>query len=176
MKQTILLLLSVSLLAACASKEPEKDEANYLVHGDTIIIPQNSNLKSKLIVSSVQMEPYRLQMLTAGTVKAIPTQYAEIAPPFSGRVIKSYLKLGMRVTPETPLFEISSPDFITAQKNFLQQQSQVQLAEKTLKRQQDLIANGVGTQKDFEEAQTAYEVARREYENAVVGIKIFKAD
>jgi cobalt-zinc-cadmium efflux system membrane fusion protein len=52
----------------------------------------------------------------------------------------------------------------------------MQLAEKTLKRQQDLITNGVGTQKDLEEAQTAYDVAKKEYENAVIGIKIFKAD
>ncbi|HTQ63411.1 MAG TPA: efflux RND transporter periplasmic adaptor subunit [Puia sp.] len=161
---------------ACHSAKQETDASNYTLQGDTIVVPENSNLKSKLIISSVQSQPYRLQMLTAGTVKAIPTQYAEIAPPFAGRVLKSYVRLGMKVTPETALFEISSPDFITAQKTFFQEKSQLQLAEKTLKRQQDLIANGVGTQKDLEEAQTAYEVAKKEYENAVIAIKIFKAD
>ncbi|MBS1598387.1 MAG: efflux RND transporter periplasmic adaptor subunit [Bacteroidetes bacterium] len=169
------IMVSVNLVA-CHSAQPERDTNNYKLQGDTIIIPENSNLKSKLIVSAVQKEPYRLQMLTAGTVKAIPTQYAEIAPPFAGRVLKSYVRLGMKVTPETSLFEISSPDFITAQKTFFQEKSQMLLAEKTLKRQQDLISNGVGTQKDLEEAQTAYEVAKKEYENAVIGIKIFKAD
>ena len=176
MKLSTLCLITLVLLAACEGKAPEQDAPNFTVQGDTVIVPDNSNLKSKLVLSTVQTEPYRLQMLTAGTVKAIPTQYAEIAPPFAGRVVKSYLRLGMRVTPETSLFEISSPDFMTAQKVFFQEKSQLQLAEKTLKREQDLIEHGVGTQKDVEEAQTAYDVEKKEYENAVIGIKIFKAD
>ncbi|OMP75875.1 MULTISPECIES: efflux RND transporter periplasmic adaptor subunit [unclassified Chitinophaga] len=161
---------------SCHSPQAETENINYTLLGDTIIIPENSNLQNKLATTTAQSEPYRLQMLTTGTVKAIPTQYAEIAPPFQGRVTKSYLRLGLKTTPETPLFEISSPDFIAAQKIFFQEKSQMQQAEKTLKRQQDLIANGVGTQKDLEEAQTAYEVEKKEYENAVIGIKIFKAN
>ncbi|WP_343689257.1 efflux RND transporter periplasmic adaptor subunit [Chitinophaga sp.] len=176
MKKVIVCISTMVVLAACARKQTEHETDNFTVHGDTVIVPESSNLKGRLKVSVIQSEPYRLQMLTAGTVKAIPTQFAEIAPPFSGRVTQSYMKLGMIVSAGTPLFEISSPDFMTAQKIFFQQKSQMQLAEKTLKRQQDLIDHGVGTQKDLEEAQTAYEVARREYENAVVGIKIFKAD
>jgi cobalt-zinc-cadmium efflux system membrane fusion protein len=172
----VFVVVIITGLASCKSSEHEESVTNYFIKDDTIIIPDNSNLKYKLKTTIVQSEPYRLQMLTTGTVKAIPTQYAEIAPPFSGRVLKSYIKLGMRVTPSTALFEISSPDFMTAQKIFFQEKSQMQLAEKTLKRQEDLIANGVGTQKDLEEAQTAYDVAKKEYENAVVGIKIFKAD
>lgn len=52
----------------------------------------------------------------------------------------------------------------------------MQQAERTLKRQKDLMANGVGVMKDLEEAQTAYDVEKKEYENAVMGIKIFKAN
>lgn len=65
---------------------------------------------------------------------------------------------------------------MTAQKIFFQEKSEMQQAEKTLNRQKDLMANGVGTQKDLEEAQTAYEVQKKEYENAIIAIKIFKAD
>lgn len=174
--RSTLLAGSVLFIVSCHSTHTETDPTNYTLAGDTICIPANSNLKDKLKIAAVQGEQYQLQLLTAGTVKAIPTQYAEIAPPFQGRVTKSYLRLGMRTTSETPLFEITSPDFMTAQKIFFQEKSQMQQAERTLKRQQDLIANGVGTQKDLEEAQTAYDVEKKEYENAVIGIKIFKAD
>lgn len=165
-----------AFIFSCHSNQSDTESSNYHVTGDTINITANSNFKSKIKVATVQSEPYRLQMLTAGTVKVIPTQYAEVAPPFAGRVTKSYLRLGMKTTSETPLFEISSPDFISAQKIFFQEKSQMQQAERTLKRQEDLIANGVGTQKDMEEAQTAFDVAKKEYENAVIGIKIFKAN
>ena len=160
---------------ACSRKEGQ-NVINYTLAGDTILIPLNSNLRSKFKITAIQNELYRIQLLTAGTVKAIPTSYAEIAPPFPGRVLKSYVKLGMRVTPETSLFEISSPDFFSAQKIFFQQKSQLQLAAKILKRKRDLMSHGVGTEKDVEEAETAYDVETKEYENAMVGIKIFKAD
>ena len=162
--------------SSCHSDQEDNKAASFTIHGDTICVPANASLSKKLKTATVQNEPYRLQMLTAGTVKAIPTQYAEIAPPFPGRVTRSYLRLGMKTTPETPLFEISSPDFMTAQKIFFQEKSQLEQANKNLLRQQDLVAHGVGTQKDQEEAQTAYEVEKKEYENAVIGIKIFKAD
>ncbi|MEO8887619.1 MAG: efflux RND transporter periplasmic adaptor subunit [Mucilaginibacter sp.] len=176
MKNVCLLVFAVFALTACKQKKEEKEPSNYTVKGDIIVIPDSSNIKSKLKLTTITEEPYRLQMVTAGTVKAIPTQYAEIAPPFSGRVIKSYMRLGARVTTNTPLFEISSPDFMAAQKAFFQEKSQMLQAEKTLKRQKDLKDHGVGSEKDMEEAATSYEIEKKEYENAIVGIKVFKAN
>jgi len=166
----------IGMTASCKQHIAKEPAANFTLKGDVITVPDNSALKGKLKFIDVDTESYSIKMMTAGTVKAIPTQFAEIAPPFQGRVTKSYLKLGMKTTAETPLFEISSPDFIAAQKVFFQEKSQMQQAERTLKRQKDLMANGVGTQKDLEEAQTAYDVEKKEYENAVIGIKIFKAN
>lgn len=168
--------LFITGLSACKQHGDKEVPADFTLKGEVITIPENSPLKSKLKVVTIDTEPYRLQMMTAGTVKAIPTQFAEIAPPFQGRVTKTFLRLGMNTTVKTPLFEISSPDFITAQKVFFQEKTQFQQAERTLKRQKDLLANGVASQKDLEEAQAAYEVEKKEYENAVIGIKIFKAD
>lgn len=165
------------LLFGCNSKSSKKaNDSPFSVHGDTISLNDLSLFNNKLKTQLINYEPYRLQMLTAGEVKAIPTQYAEIAPPFSGRVTRAYLRMGMKTTSQTPLFEISSPDFINAQKIFFQEKSQLEQADKTLKRQKDLMSNGVGTQKDLEEAQTAYDVEKKEYENAAIGIRIFKAD
>lgn len=176
MKQTAYCAGILLLLASCAGKKTGAENDSYHVQGDTIVVNAASNLKGRLTVATVQSEPYRPKMLTAGTVKAIPTQFAEVAPPFSGRVLRSFTRLGMRVTPETPLFEISSPDFVSAQKQYFQARSAYELAMQTLKRQQDLMKHGVTSQKDLEETQTAFEVAKKEYENAVVSIRIFKAD
>lgn len=170
------LIVIIIMASSCKQQAAKEVPAEFSLDGNAITVPEHSALKGKLRVMTIETEPYRFQMITAGTVKAIPTQYAEIAPPFQGRVTKTYLRLGMKTTPETPLFEISSPDFIAAQKIFFQEKSQLQQAERTLKRQKDLLANGVASQKDLEEAETAYEVEKKEYENALIGIKIFKAD
>ncbi|QNK64023.1 efflux RND transporter periplasmic adaptor subunit [Pedobacter sp. PAMC26386] len=169
-------LVIIGLTASCKQQAAKEPAADFTLKGDVVTVPENSVLRSKLKFITVDTEPFRMQMMTAGTVKAIPTQYAEIAPPFQGRVTKSFIKLGMKTTAETPLFEISSPDFIAAQKVFFQEKSQFQQAERTLRRQKDLMAHGVGTQKDLEEAQTGYDVEKKELENAVIGIKIFKAN
>ncbi len=164
------------LCCSCRQQQEEGATNSYTLRGDTLILAAHSPLKAKLKTLVVQEAPYSRELTTAGIVKVIPTQYAEIAPPFKGRVSRVYLQLGMKTDVETPLFEISSPDFIEAQKVFFQEKTQLQQAEKTLKREQDLAANGVGTQKDLEEAQTSYVIARKEYENTAIGIRIFKAD
>lgn len=173
---TVLILTAGVAVTSCKHVVSKETPAEFTIKNELISVPEHSVLKGKLKEMTVEEEPYRLQMMTAGTVKAIPTQYADIAPPFQGRVTKTFLRLGMKTTAETALFEISSPDFIAAQKIFFQEKSQLKQAERTLKRQNDLMNNGVGTQKDLEEAQTAYDVEKKEYENAVIGIRIFKAD
>lgn len=176
MKKIICIVFGLLIMGACSLHETSAEVTQFRVSGDTVYVTKGSDLARKLKAEVVKTQPFRLQITTAGVVKAIPTQYAEIAPPFPGRVLKSYVTLGMKVTPETALFEISSPDFIGAQKLFLQAKSQMLLAEKTYLRQQDLMKNGVGIQKDLEEAETAYNIAKTEYANAEAGIRIFKAD
>jgi cobalt-zinc-cadmium efflux system membrane fusion protein len=169
----ILFLMLITIFSSCNDKKTATENENYSLKGDTIIVPATSTIAPKLKLETVKNEPYQLELITAGTVKAIPNFYAEIAPPFSGRVTKVYLKLGMKTQAGTPLFEMVSPDFIDAQKNFFQTKSAYQVAKLSLKRQQDLKSNGVGSQKDLEEAETNFEVNEKEYQNAVASLKIF---
>lgn len=165
------------ILVSCKQQHRVADSnPNYELHGDTIIIPSRSGLTARIKVDTLAERPYSGEMIAAGIVKAIPNQYAEIASPFSGRIIKSYMQLGMTVRPGAPLFEISSQGFMAAQKTFFQEKAQLQLAEKVWKRQQDLLDHGVGSQKEYDEAQTSYNVEKQEFENAANGIRLFKAD
>jgi cobalt-zinc-cadmium efflux system membrane fusion protein len=72
-----------------------------------------------------------------------------------------------------PLFEIVSADFIEAQKEYFQAQSERELALMNLRRQEELHKNGVAAQRDLEEARTEFEVADKELHNATAVVKIF---
>ncbi|MGE6355898.1 efflux RND transporter periplasmic adaptor subunit [Flavobacterium sp. NPDC079362] len=172
-QKILLILITATAFTACGNKTETKGTENFSLQKDTITIPVTSIIAPKIKLETVKNEPFQLELITAGTVKAIPNSYAEIAPPFSGRVTKIYLKLGMKTQPGTPLFEMVSPDFIDAQKNFFQSKSAYQIAKLSLKRQQDLKTNGVGSQKDLEEAETNFEVSEKEYQNAIASLKIF---
>lgn len=167
--------MSLHLLGCHTPVDPEK-EASMTLHGDTILVHQAAPLKSYLKTIKVQKELHQLELTTTGTVKAIPNQYAEITAPFSGRVTAVHLKLGMKTKPGTPLFEIASPEFTESQKLFFQAQTAYQNASLILKRQQDLKVNGVGSERDVEEAKANYEIAQKEYEHARAALQIFQID
>lgn len=173
------LFISLSLamlMTACKQKVTEQERKDFSVSGDTIHIFDDTPLQKNIITRPVEEEPFLKEVVTAGTVQAIPNQYAYIAPPFSGRVTKSYIKLGQQVSANTPLFEVVSAEFTAAQKEFYQAQSEYNLTLTDLKRKQDLVKNGVSSQKELDEAMNALKVAEKEYENATAAIKIYQVN
>lgn len=174
-KSFVILLLLVLLVTGCKQNPTEQDNKEYTINGDTVHIKDKS-LFDKVKISRVSFEPVAREVITAGTVQAIPTQFAYIAPPFSGRIVKSYVKLGQSVKANMPLFEISSPDFTSVQKDFYEAQSERELAQKDLRRKQDLIKNGVGSQRELEEAQNVLNIAEKKYENAVSALKVYQTN
>jgi cobalt-zinc-cadmium efflux system membrane fusion protein len=117
--------------------------------------------------------PYRAVLKSAGVVKAIAGRIAEIAPPFDGRINKSFVALGQKVQPGAPVFELQSPDFVEAVRVYFQALQTRKARELRLLRQTDLVANGVGTVKDREEAETDFEIARRDHESAEASLRVF---
>ncbi|MCD7937314.1 MAG: efflux RND transporter periplasmic adaptor subunit, partial [Tannerellaceae bacterium] len=91
----------------------------------------------------------------------------------AGRITKSYLSLGQSVQANTPLFEITSSEFIEVQKEFFQAQSERELALKDMKRKEDLFQNGVASEKELEEAVNLLKIADKEYENAYAALQIY---
>lgn len=168
------LLLSIISLSGCKQKSVQDENKSLFIKGDTIQIKDSSILTSKIKLSKVEIKHYSKEVITAGTVQPIPTQFAYIAPPFSGRVVKSYITLGQKVNANAPLFEIISPDFTNAQKEYFQARSSRDLARKDLNRKKDLIKNGVGSQKELEEALNALQIEEKEYENTYAALLIYQ--
>jgi len=174
MMNRLLIIIVAGLAAACSQTNSQnKERSNFTIKGDTIIIDDQSVLKEKLKIEKVESEPYRTKLTVTGIVKAIPNKYAQIASPFAGRIIRSFVKLGQRVSVDSPIFEISSPDYFVASKEYYRAKQEIQLAEKHLKRQQDLLKNGVGIQKDVEEASVNFELTKRDYENSIASLKVY---
>ncbi len=174
----LIVIFSIQIFIFSCNKDTDSDEANrnYIVRGDTVILTEDSNIKSRIQLYTVENEQYRLELASVGTVRAIPNNYAEIAPPFAGRVLKSYVRLGQKVEPGSPIFDISSPAFFTAEKEYFDAKQEFRLAELNLKRQQDLLKNGVGVQRELEAAETEYEIKKTTLENASVALKIFNVE
>ncbi len=168
------LLLAAILLAGCRNKTEEVQTSGYTLNGDKVHINTGHPLTEKIKVASTEEEMFTREIITAGTIQPISTQYAYIAPPFAGRISRSYISLGQKVSRNMPLFEIISPDFIDAQKEFFQAQSERELALKDMKRKEDLFKNGVAAERDLEEAVNMLKIAEKEYENAYAALQIYQ--
>ncbi len=174
---TLSACILLSLLLACHSKPTQQpEEPNMQARGDTVVVSAASTVRLKLKTYTIREEQHRQQLTSAATVQAIPNQYADIAPPFDGRILRSFVQLGQSVAAGSPLFELSSPDFTNAQKAYFQARQQHQLADLSFKRQQDLMTNGVGTQRELEESRTNAAIQQKEYENTLASLRLFRAD
>ncbi|MFP7654778.1 efflux RND transporter periplasmic adaptor subunit [Chryseobacterium proteolyticum] len=165
---------SIFLYSCNNKKEQSENTTPYITKGDTIILQKNTPILSKLVLHKVQEEEYNPNLLTVGTVKAIPNTYAEVASPFAGRILKSYVKLGQKVNSGSPLFSISSRDYLAAQKEYRDAQQEYRQAELNLKRQQDLLHHGVGIRRETEEAATEFQIKKTALDNASGALQIFK--
>lgn len=140
-----------------------------------MVSPQ-SPIAGKLKISEAARELHQTTFNVSGVVKAIPSHYAEIASPFAGRVTRSFIRLGQKVSKGSPLFEISSPDFFETGKAYYQAKQEMELASKNLRREKDLYAHKVSAQKEVEEAEVNYELKKKDYENALAALKVFQIE
>ena len=159
-------------LTSCKNTTPSDNTTDITYNGDTVSLSEQSILHSKIKLQVVELKSFSAEFNTTGTVKAISGQIAEIAPLFDGRITKSYIKPGQKVNAGTPLFEMYSAEFSETVKDYFQSLQTKKMKELNLQRQKDLVQNGVGVAKELEEAETDYEVALKEYENAVANLKI----
>jgi cobalt-zinc-cadmium efflux system membrane fusion protein len=130
----------------------------------------------KIKLHTVAAQNYSAGFNTTGTVKAIAGHMAEVAPPFDGRVRQSFVRLGQKVGAGAPLFALHSAGFFEATKSYFQTLQTMKMKASNLQRQQDLVRNGVGVAKELEEAETDYEVASRDYENATATLRMFNVN
>ena len=165
------------ILYACGNNSGNQDKANVpSIENGVITIPDDSPILTGITTQTVGVADYRASFSTTGTVQAISSKYAEIATPFAGRVTKSFVRPGQKVSPGSPVFEISSPDFFEAGKSYFQTKQEMELARKNMERERDLLKNNVGVAKDVEEAETNFELRKKDYENALAAINVYQID
>lgn len=146
---------------------------NVFISGDTVYIPEGSPVSSKLIIQSVNVQDHLIQLTTTGVVKPLSGHKAEIATPFEGRLTKSHIKLGQKVSTGTPLFEVSSSDYLEAVRFYFQSRREREMAERNYLRKKDLLDAGVSSKKEFDEAKLGFDLADKEFEKANAIIKIY---
>jgi cobalt-zinc-cadmium efflux system membrane fusion protein len=174
MKNITLLSCMLILSVACNHNKYSANKDPYLkLSGDTVIVPGNSPLLSKIRLQTIAEQEFSSCCTTTGTVKTLSGCLVSISTPFEGRVVRCLVKLGQKVTAGSPLFEVNSLAYFETVQVYMQADQELQLTDKNHHRKKDLFEAGVGSKKDFEEAESAYQVALKAKEKAGASLNIF---
>jgi len=167
------------VIASCKTSQVNTETpqvAAILISGDSILIPVQSTIGKKIKKITVTPEDVQLPFITTATVKAIPECIADVAVPFDGRIVESFVKSGQTVKTGSPLFSIHSPIFFETVKSLLQARQEKQVAELNLHRQQDLVDHGVGIRKELDEAKLNFEITKGQVDNLMATLAIYSVN
>ncbi len=148
-------LLTLIALPAChegEKKEAAVEDAKPKVEGDKVILPPNAPQQSSLTVEPAKALGNTVIRVT-GRLTWNDDTTVRIYPSVMGRVEKIEAQIGQVVAVNDRLAMLWSADFGQAQADANRAASDLRLAERTLKRQRELLAHGAAAQKDMEAAE-----------------------
>jgi membrane fusion protein, heavy metal efflux system len=89
-----------------------------------------------------------------------PTQTRVVTAPQGGLITRLTVSVGDSVKQGQVIGQLSSPDLVALQSNYLQSDTQARLHEQALKRDQELFRDGIIAQRRMQETQSAYETSQ----------------
>ena len=165
-----LLLLAAALLG-CRTREQSQEavpESGFTARDEVVSIVPDSPLSAKLKLEQVVSAPLQTSFRTTASVEPKAGSVAEVGLPFGGRVTRSFVRLGDYVRRGQPLFEVSSPDYLDAVRDYFENENAAQLAEANRKRKETLFQSGLLSEREWEEvcaearsARNASEISRQ---------------
>jgi cobalt-zinc-cadmium efflux system membrane fusion protein len=140
--------------SAAATPDIERREGNVAV------VAPGSALAARLRTEAVRTETAQRELTAPAALEAVPGLTARIFPPVSGHLVRLSAQLGDRVAQGQVLATINSPDYMSAQSDYARAKSTLDLTERALRRQNELLDAKIAARRDVEQAQNDYDSAK----------------
>jgi len=150
--------LGAVLLAGCSRSEPPP------AAGAAPGSPAGRNDYIK--VEAVAVDARGLDSALPGKVAFRPGAMAAVGAPFAGRVLSVEVRPGQAVAAGAPLVVLQSAEAADARTALAQARTRVTVAQDALRRQDDMMARGIGLEVERYAAEVALREARAEAERA----------
>lgn len=161
MKKIVIGSVLALLVTACTTSTPTTSSP-LTKQGDTLCIEAGSPLSQKIETLKIDSIAHCSSFETVGTVRAAAGKMAEVGAPMDGRTTHSHVRLGQQVRAGQPLFGFHSAEFVELSKSYFQSRSTYELEQKNLQRKRVLLESGVASQREYDEAVNAEDLALRE--------------
>ncbi len=159
-------------LAGCGRKTEAPTEAQPVITSDSIAFPAGSPSLKNILTTKVEASRDR-ELNIPGRLVWDEDRTVRVFTPFAGRVSKVIANVGDRVVQGQALAELQSPDFAIAQTDARKAATMLTLANQSLSRVKELVANGIAAGKDLHQAQFDFANAEAEANRAYARLKLY---
>lgn len=173
----VAILAFVAAAVLLRSESPTKNEPRRAPSSTS---PQSSatlELSSSQL-SAIKIEPvstylFPVEKETVGTISFADDLSVQVFPPYQGRIIRSFVELGINVGKGQPLYTIDSPDLIQAESALIAAAGTFELTSKELARVKDLRQNNGVSEREVEQATSDQQAAEGALRAARDAVRVF---
>jgi membrane fusion protein, heavy metal efflux system len=126
-----------------------------------------------LSISNVSSHSFPLQRRAVGSIDFNEDMETEIFPPYQGRIVELFARLGDNVSKGQPLFTIESPDLIQAESALIAAAGVLDLTSKALERAKQLHELQGIADKDYEQTISDQQTAEGALKAARDAVAVF---
>ena len=167
-------VMLASFLAACGgSKSGESKAVNEGQTAQPGLFTVSQEQLPHLRIVPVRTTTWAIAVQTTGTVDWDADHTTQAITQVNGPISRILVDTGARVKTGDPLLYVSSPDVANAISTYKKARNREDLAQRVVKRQQELLAVGAVAQKDLESAEADVNDAATDVQNSLQALKIF---
>jgi membrane fusion protein, heavy metal efflux system len=166
-------LIGVTHFSAKAD-DSEKLKAGAPARGSATDVVELSDAQLGLIgIGAASERPFPIQTEAVGNIDFNEDMAAQVFPPYQGRIVTLYAKIGDNVTRGQPLLTIESPDLIQAESSLIAAAGVLDLTTHALERARQLYELQGMAEKDLQQAISDQQTAEGALKAARDAVAVF---
>src|ERR1700686_871917 len=140
---------------------------------DTDVLELSDAQLGMISIGTVSERPFPIQTETVGNIDFNEDMAAQVFPPYQGRIVTLYAKIGDNVTRGQPLLTIESPDLIQAESSLIAAAGVLDLTTHALERAKQLYEVQGMAEKDLQQAVSDQQTAEGALKAARDAVAVF---
>lgn len=156
-----------------SAETPTSVKEDTVISGENVLVLSQNTIKTADIqFEQAQKSMFPFSFRGNGKVTILANAQADIASPFKGTVKRFFAKEGQYITKGQPILELSVPDLIQYQEQYLLHQGELAFLRQEESRQKALQAENVGALKNLQEVQSKILIAESRVQSSAAMLKI----
>ncbi|HUN25973.1 MAG TPA: efflux RND transporter periplasmic adaptor subunit [Steroidobacteraceae bacterium] len=159
--------------SAHASAEPERAVTGAARAVDADSVELGASQLTEISVAPAEVRAFPIEKSAVGSIDFDEDLATQVFPPYPGRIVGLYARIGDRVTRGRTLFTIESPDLIQAESTLIAAAGVLDLTDRALARARELYRVQGIAQKDLQQAASDQQTAEASLEAARNAVAVF---